>query len=275
MVTTFEPNFKLITNLRSLARQNTHAIILVDDSGTGKSNSFMDELSRIGVILLVNNNNVGIASSLNVGISKAIELNADYILTLDDDSTLCEGYIESLFNSFYARPKSVACGLIENSNQDDKKFYSGITIKRNLITSGCIYPVSVFLDIGFFNEKYFIDLVDFEFCTRLRRNGYSLLQVQEAKMTHTIGKSKNFKFLGLEIIVYHHTPFRIYYQVRNVFLYIYTYLFDDPFYCGYLLLNIAKTFLKIVFFEKEKKSRLYFLFKGIIHGLFNRGGRLK
>lgn len=275
VVTTFDPDVHLIERLRLLTLQKTDVVILVDDSGCKKAELYMDQLLNLGVITIFNQTNSGIAAALNVGIKRAIELNADFILTLDDDSSLHVGYVDRLFSLFAVEPKSVICGVIDdyepNYMQNIGLQYS---VKRNLITSGCIYPAAVFDDVGFFDETFFIDLVDFEFCTRARAGGYKLLEVPAATMSHTIGKSKNIKMCRFDITIYNHNPFRIYYQIRNVYLYIYKYVFLEPFYCAYLLLNVSKTFLKIILFESNKLVRLSYFLKGTFHGLFNRGGRI-
>ncbi|MGB5118797.1 MAG: glycosyltransferase [Providencia rettgeri] len=276
VVTTFDPDFTLIERLKLLCEQNINSIILIDDSGVGSIEQYVSELKNLGIIVIKNNSNLGIAASLNVGFEKAIELKADFVLTLDDDSGLSTAYVDILMSFLIdnSNKKTVACGVIENEPFLKVEKNSINTPKRNLITSGCIYPVSVISDIGFFNEDFFIDLVDFEFCTRLRRSGYSLFEIPEAKMTHTIGSSFVIVFLGIDVIIYNHNPFRLYYQIRNVYLYIYKYLLKDPIYCAYLLLNVLKTLLKIIFFESNKLTRLKFYFKGTIHGLKNTGGRL-
>lgn len=276
VVTTFDPDFMLIERLTLLCDQNIYSIILIDDSGVGSVDQYVSELKNLGVIVIKNSSNLGIAASLNVGFEKAIELKADFVLTLDDDSGLSTAYVDILMSFIIdnSNKKIVACGMIENESCLKIEKNSINTPKRNLITSGCIYPVSVVSDIGFFNEDFFIDLVDFEFCTRLRRAGYSLFEIPEAKMTHTIGSSVVINFLGIDLIIYNHNPFRLYYQVRNVYLYIYKYLLADPIYCAYLLLNVFKTFIKIIFFESNKLTRLKFYFKGTFHGLINSGGRL-
>ncbi|WP_434931432.1 glycosyltransferase [Shewanella sp. HL-SH5] len=276
VITTFDPDFMLIERLKLLDEKNINSIILIDDSGIGRVDLYMSELSKLGVIVIKNSSNLGIAASLNVGFEKALELKADFVLTLDDDSGLSTTYVSTLMSFLLdnSNEKVVACGVIQNEECLTSETNSTNTQKRNLITSGCIYPVSVISDIGFFNEDFFIDLVDFEFCTRLRRAGYALFEVPLAKMTHTIGSSVVINLLGMDVIVYNHNPFRLYYQIRNVYLYIYKYLLIDPLYCAYLLINVIKVFIKIIFFESNKLARLKFYLKGTFHGLINSGGRL-
>lgn len=146
--------------------------------------------------------------------------------------------------------------------------------KRTLITSGCIFNVATFRDVGGFDESLFIDLVDFDFCTKLRKSGRKNVLLNKVGMDHRVGNSRTVRWLGKKIVIYNHSPFRLYYQMRNVFSFARKHMTFDPFLCLYLLLDVFRLPLKALFFEQEKRVRLFYLAVGLWDGLLCRGGGL-
>ncbi len=146
--------------------------------------------------------------------------------------------------------------------------------KRTLITSGCLLKISTFRDVGGFDESLFIDLVDFDFCTKLRKSGRTIVLLNKVGMDHRVGNSRTVRLLNQKIVIYNHSPFRLYYQMRNVFSFARKHLPFDPLLCLYLLLDVFRLPLKTLFFEKQKPARFYYLARGLLDGLLSRQGKL-
>jgi len=90
-----------------------------------------------------------------------------------------------------------------------------------LVTSGSLLDLNVFKEIGEFDENLFIDYVDTDYCIRLRKSGYKLIQFARPIMMHSLGITKDT--LGYSF--YEHSPIRNYYIFRNK-LYILTKYFS-------------------------------------------------
>lgn len=74
-----------------------------------------------------------------------------------------------------------------------------------VISSGSLFPVSVFNTIGPHDPSYFVEGVDYEFCLRLRINGLSIKIVVDKSMDHSsLQDSKVVKLWRLSI------PYRVY-----------------------------------------------------------------
>ena len=58
------------------------------------------------------------------------------------------------------------------------------------ITSGAFSKVSAWKEIGKYDESMFIDSVDFEYCYRMRKYGYGVIQVRDVQLLHELGKSQ-------------------------------------------------------------------------------------
>jgi rhamnosyltransferase len=108
------------------------------------------------------------------------------------------------------------------------------------ITSGNLVRVSLFDQIGLYDEGFFIDCIDFDFCLRLRRAGYAVHRVPAALMQHQLGEPVEVpnavrKFYAL------HSPVRRYYMYRNFMYMAERYLFEFP---GFIIkLGLAQVLL--------------------------------
>jgi rhamnosyltransferase len=276
VVTTFNGGESIRPNLERIAAQ-VHVVVVVDDSGDSARTTDVDYAWIKNAVILRNECNLGIAAALNRGVAHAGLLGCDWVITLDDDTLVSTSYIDDVLN--FARmgtPPSI--GLIACSREDGESLPgpdgAGFRIKRTLITSGSVFDIKVFNEIGGFDESLFIDLVDFDFCTRLRESGRILVLLNKVGMAHKVGNSRVARFLGLTVLVYNHAPFRLYYQMRNVFFFARKHWAFDPLLSSYLLLDVFRLPLKALFYEREKRARFFYLAHGLLDGLRGRAGRL-
>lgn len=276
VVTTFHPTSAILPNLERIAAQ-IGRIIVVDDSGATHSHSDI-HLAAIDKITLIRNEaNIGIAASLNRGLAHAARLGCQWVLTLDDDTLISNSYVSDVL-AFAESGRAPALGLVACSRGENgletRHNGTGFQLKRTLITSGCLFDIQLFQDLGGFDERLFIDLVDFDFCTRLRKAGRQLVLLDKIGMQHKVGHSKSIRILGRTTVIYNHAPFRLYYQIRNTLFFAKKHFAFDPVLCGYLLLDIVRLPIKALFFEQQKASRLRYLAQGLFDGLRGKGGRI-
>ena len=83
------------------------------------------------------------------------------------------------------------------------------------MTSGSMTPLTVFDQLGTFNESLFIDYVDVEFCLRIRRAGYCIVESPKAKLHHSLGRISGHRLLGHWFASTNHSAARRYYITRN------------------------------------------------------------
>lgn len=273
VMTTFYPEESIIENIERALMQ-VDLLILVDDSGH-QSGKQLDFSNMESIFYIKNKKNIGIADSLNQGLRKADELGYDFVLTLDDDTVLNSKYLENVFE-FLEQDNTLQqeIGIVCLSRQLSKTQELNYTLKRTIITSGSIISISDFNTVGGFDKGMFIDLVDFDYCLKIRKLNKVLVQINQIGMEHSVGNIDIKHFLGIKIQVYNHSPFRIYYQVRNLFIFTKRYFFIDPLLTGYLLIDIIRIPIKILIFEVSKKERLAYYSKGLIHGLLGRVGKV-
>lgn len=277
VVTTFKPDGSILTNLKRIAAQ-VGLVILVDDTGQAARGEAPD-FSKINNLRYIKNKaNIGIAASLNAGVARAAEEGFNWVIALDDDTLVSETYIADVFEFIQGNQLPdiglVACSRgvgVRAASRDEEKFFT----KRTLITSGSVFSVDVFRRVDGFDEGFFIDLVDFDFCTKIRKIGCSIVMLNKYGMDHKVGNSQMKNFLFLKFVIYNHAPFRFYYQMRNVFFFVKKHFAFDPLLSTYIFLDVFRLPLKALLFEREKLKRLSYLAVGLFDGLIGRSGRVR
>lgn len=276
VVTTFNPDNSLLANLRRISDQ-VGLLILVDDSGPVNELEKVD-YSGIGNLIYIKNEiNTGIAASLNRGVLRAAEAGYSWVITLDDDTLVSKTYVSDIFD-FINSKQLPNVGLVACSRgceASEKISTEGFSVKRNLITSGSVFSIDLFNRVGGFDEGLFIDLVDFDFCARTRKLGRKVVVLNKRGMEHKVGNSVKVDWYFMNFIVYNHAPFRLYYQMRNIFMFLKKHFAFDPLLSTYIFLDVFRLPLKALFFEGAKLERFKYLGLGLLDGLMGRGGRMR
>lgn len=213
--------------------------------------------------------NKGIAVALNIGKNKAIKSNAEYLLTMDQDSKFEKNFNKMIrwIEKNNRKLKNIAIVSPRHRiRKDNFKLKNKIEEKEAIMTSGNILNLELIKEIGDFNEDFFIDEVDHEFCYRIREKKYKILYLNEILLDHKLGDLKNY-FL---FIVTNHNYIRRYYITRNK---LYMAKMFPKIRIKYLF-GIAIDLFKILCFEKDKKRKIKYFFKGIKDFLNNKKGKL-
>lgn len=285
IITTFRPDDELYKRVMRLQGQ-VGLIVIVDDGACNENVLKLEKWFENEKKIKLHHNicNVGIATSLNVGISIAKENEYKWILTLDDDSLVRENFIEKLINGLKRVKLDKPVGIIglscvePNSLVGSKPITESIKYseKRGIITSGSLFSMETYDIVGLFRDEFYIDSVDYDYCLRARRKGLAVIKLDEIGFEHMLGHSKVVSIMGLKIIVENHEAFRIYYGFRNLTVLALEYLLEDPLYSIAVLVRQVKTLFIVILFEKDKAKKIIEAFKGLKDGLRgNLGKRIK
>ncbi|MCB0472116.1 MAG: glycosyltransferase [Flavobacteriaceae bacterium] len=174
--------------------------------------------------IISNYENRGIAKAINQGVQAAAEQGFEWVLVMDQDSYFDRNMIEQYFSDFRKLDKKNVAVI--GPEASEKLLSNEIAIKKvnSLITSGCLLNVDIFNSLGGYNEKLFIDEVDFEYCFRAILNGCVVLQFSHIHLQHKFGEEKKvITFKGKRKSKTLYAPIRLYYIVRNISYMIATY----------------------------------------------------
>ena len=118
--------------------------------------------------------NVGLGLSLSTICATAYYHGYQKLLFLDQDtgiSTMTLDFIAAYSKSIPVKVQQQYAALVFKSNQT---LNQNITDVRLAISSGSLFNLPVLRQIGWHNENYFVDCVDYEFCVRARRCGFKI-----------------------------------------------------------------------------------------------------
>lgn len=203
-------------------------IIVVDNGSKAETISMLKELEKEITIIYLEKNK-GIAYALNKGIKYSIEKGYDWILTLDHDSIVTDDMIKNMLKCYegfdqelkekvamlvpvHVEEKEYENNNIINNEEVASKLYTEVLTE---ITSGALTKSSIYKNVGLYDEKLFIDLVDHDYCLALNKKGFKVIQVNSAVLIHNLGDSIKKSILGLKMIPTNHSPLRRYYMSRN------------------------------------------------------------
>ncbi len=279
LIISYNPSNAIIKNTQDLSTQVDKLIII--DNGSSESNriDYLREHHSSGLIqVLFNKQNLGIAAALNQGIDIAIKEGYEWIVTFDQDTSIPEKFINSLFNCYenFSSKQDIAilcpvqmnydCVHPSNANSNGYKYIS------STMTSGSLMQISAIQKIGLFDESLFIDWVDHDYCMRAKAANYKIVQSINTPLVHSAGDLKQHLVFGKKIDISNHSPLRRYYIYRNRAICYQRYLTLDPLFVIDDFFLALKEFVKIILFEEDRLAKLWMIYIGIKDAFLNKKG---
>ena len=261
IVTLYNPTDKDISNIDTYINDIDKLYII--DNTEGKSNeSRIPKNSKIQYIF--NNENVGVATALNIGAKKAIEEKYKWLLTMDQDTTFKPGVIEKMKEVILTHDVSKV-GIVtpwHHTKLIDKKPDTEFDNPNDVMTSGNLLNLDIYQKIGGFKDWLFIDGIDIEYCLNLHSHGYDILRINSIEIDHNLGDLFYKNIRGRLFLCTNHAAFRRYYIMRN-----YHYIFDmykdyNPAYCCSLI-SQKHNMIGVLLFEKDKYRKIRDYIRGL------------
>lgn len=270
-VVLYHPDESVLPNISTYSNA-VNFLIVVDNSE--KDNSAIEAKIKQrwqNVVYVPQPKNLGIAAALNIACTIAIKNSCDWILTMDQDSSFKPGEASQMISDIYeAKGIFKNIGIISPFHMLHKdhrvKSKQKFEEKNIVMTSGNLLSLEAFSYCGPFDEKLFMDMVDYEYCLRLRKNNYTILSNNEVHLNHSLGDFKLHKLFNKNVAVSNHSSLRRYYMTRNSLYVGFRYRsFDKLFF-----INVFKNIflldpIIIFFYEKNKLAKLRSIIKGLVH----------
>lgn len=266
-IITYEPELsRLQENIEAIIGQVSTVFIVDNDS------EHVEKIERLAsryeeVTLIKNSHNMGIAKALNQLIAVAKEQHYPWIITLDQDSVCYRDLVSNYLRYLDQSIGMLICDIIDRNytlktNVHREPAKAIIEDVEKCITSGCCTNVDAVLSSGGFDEKLFIDMVDYDMCYSLREHGYRIVNAHFTGLLHEVGKSRKYNILGFEFAVNNHSAERKYTISRNsVYLIKKHKLNPIPEYA-----LIFRRILTAFLFENDKLAKIKAILKGVSDG---------
>ncbi len=245
----YKENYELIS--KTLEKITSFKIIIVDNANNRKLKEKIQKNFFIFKYIL-NKKNVGFSAGYNQAIKLSetkfsLILGPDCIIT-ENDILKLHSALENNEDCFLTSPIAFnndnilvsAGGLLPKPNEKETILQiSGDTCVDATLGACMFLRTKDFLEIGLFDEFFFLYFSDFDLCRRIRKYKMNIISVYDAKCIH------------------HHGNIKITNKFIKQFIRDYNYTFDQFYY--FYKSNEISEILKS--FEKKKKS---YLFKFII-----------
>lgn len=261
LVPLYMPKANEINNIKKYIKLLDYCYLL-DDSAVNNSSVIQPliELSEGKAEYYMNTSNIGLCASVNNGFKMAIEKGADWILIMNPDSVFQNDAI-SIYKHYINKNNTQKTGIIcprFNIDRHPQKPGQGIKRVRYADMTGCLYSVKVLLEIGLFDPNTYFYGLDTEYCLRVRKRGFEIIECSAAVLNHKPAETLKVNILGKTVFKCGiDPPQRYYYQFRSAYYIIAKY--HDP-YC--LAFHIYK-YAKVLFFFNNKKEYLNMIRMGI------------
>jgi GT2 family glycosyltransferase len=212
---------------------------------------------------------------MNEGFKKAIQLNQNYVLILNDDNEIEKDYFIKLIHDYnklangsilgsasvsITKPHKIESAGTKSFNKITLKFkpyykgfafldenFFGVHPTWTLSGRGTLIPVEIFGKIGFYDEKLVQYGSDDEFCIRSKINKYPVYVSWNAIIyNHTFKTSKGSVYRKDSLITFlksFFNPYSINSISKNIYIYKkYSYSILLPFYLLILILGTIKAY---------------------------------
>ncbi|MGL5676629.1 MAG: glycosyltransferase family 2 protein [Cellulosilyticaceae bacterium] len=207
-----------------------YEVILIDNASTDSDYQWLREDDSIHFYQL--DKNYGFSRAVNEGIHRA---KGEYVLLLNNDTILCEGFLEALLDTIQQDERIFAvCSKMINAHhreliddagdtytllgwarkRGDGKSVELYTVQEDVFSAcagAALYRKSILDEIGGFDEAFFAYMEDVDISYRARIYGYRNVYCPEAKVYH-IGSATSGS---------RHNPFKIHLAARNNIYVIY------------------------------------------------------
>ncbi|HTS20169.1 MAG TPA: glycosyltransferase family 2 protein [Casimicrobiaceae bacterium] len=223
-----------LESLRRL-RYEHHRVVVVDNGSTdGSVEALRGRAAELEIELIDAGRNLGYAGGNNVGIRRALDGGADFILVLNNDTVVDPGLLDELLAAAERNPTAGCFGpWILYLSDPERIWFSGSAwdadagaftargkgklaseLSADGVDTAYVCGAALFVrarvprEIGLFDERFFLVYEDSDWCFRARRAGWSCMMVPGARVWHRIGTS-----FGSEA-----SPLRTYFSTRNKLL---------------------------------------------------------
>lgn len=201
--------------LESVARSDypSYSIIVVDNGSTDGSQEMIRKRHPC-VQLLENGKNLGFAEGNNRGVLLSITRGTEVVFLLNNDTTLSPDCLSNLARAAHVLPEHSVLGakILYYTQPDtiwhfgsrwDKKRFELVTIAQNepaghwnermevdhIIGCAMWIPSAVIRKIGLFDQRFFLNYEETDWCFRAKRAGVSLFSIPNALVWHKVSSS--------------------------------------------------------------------------------------
>ncbi len=263
LVVLFKPSPEVYRNIQTY--MDKVVCLYIIDNSPSLSETAERLLKEEKVELLSSSTNIGIAEAYNLGLKRAYQDGYHWLMTMDQDSFFELHQIERFLEDFFQVQKN---NLGIYAPLHNAKFISQEEDKPVLVvmSSGSIVNTESALESGGFDSDLFIDEIDHEFCLRIQKKDYLVIQNSRVFINHFLGKiGENGRKK--------YSATRLYYITRNHFYVKKRYQHLYPDYFEKRVVYMRSFLTEQVLYHEHKLHRSAMILAGIKDYFLKRMGK--
>lgn len=206
-----EDTLECVKSLENI-EYNNYEIVIVDNDSPDNSFDILNEKLGHKHHIMSSGKNGGFAYGNNVGINFAMDNGADYVLLINNDTTVEKDFLKELVKALEEdEAYGMSTGLILNYYDKSEVWFAGgeinwdrfygyhlneddnvnnISLNEREITfaTGCLMLIKreVIDKVGCLPEEYFMYYEDVDYCAKLQEEGYKIIYNPKSVIYHKI-----------------------------------------------------------------------------------------
>jgi rhamnosyltransferase len=192
----YNPDENALLNIRSAIDAGIKPLVYLNLA----SELFLEEIRNLDVFILGDNKNVGLGPAFFEIEDFLLVQGFDYFIYFDQDTIVSENVWSSLTSKLYDFKGDESIyedntGMLFLTSEPLSQFNKNI-----VLSSGCLFSLSVIEEIGKHNKVFFVEGVDYEYCLQLNLAGYKIQFISLDGIDHqSLQDSSTFRLFGLSI----------------------------------------------------------------------------
>ena len=229
----WEETLSCLETVMKLRYPNYGVLVVDNDSADGTPDHLRNDFPSVTVI--ENESNLGFAAGCNVGIRYALTTETDYLLLLNNDTTLPPDFLDHFIDEAEKLPDlGIAAPQMRYADGSERIWFTasrrnrwtwdsadfGPTGPRRhdlsqttqpvdyLFGTAMLLPVAAVKRVGGFDERFFMYHEDMDLCLRYQEAGYRCYYIPHAQLWHNVSASTK-----------NQSALRSYYKARSAWLF--------------------------------------------------------
>ena len=271
-------------------------LIVVDNGSTPEWRAEVCAVLRARakpVEFVFNDRNLGVAAAFNIGFAWLLGHGFESAFLFDQDSVPASGMVAEILDVYENHPQRASLAMVApNISVPSANTTASFLVPRGrflfrrarciggrmledvsiIISSGALYNLAAFQQIGPFREDFFIDYVDTDYCLRARQRGYKIVVACRAGLVHELGRQQEARLGPLTMHPTFHSPVRWYYISRNRIPMMLSHAWRWPHWFLYELVINTYGLVRWLLFEDHKAAKLLAIVLGTWDGFAHHMG---
>jgi GT2 family glycosyltransferase len=206
-----QDTLECLASLKQQTYPNLRLLVVDNHSNDGSPQAIADSFPDVD--LVINSDNLGFGKGFNIGMRRAIELDAAFVFTVNNDTLFDPDCLAQLVSHsspvvgllapliYYAGQPKVIWSMGGKTSQwtlEKISRWDGLpdpgnwpeVIEQDFVTGcGLLFPRQTLERVGFWDESFFMYYEDSDLSMRVRRAGLRINVIPAAKMWHKVASS--------------------------------------------------------------------------------------